>query len=99
MPSPYLQGRVFLMSDSVHRAASSPTSVPNSVAPPVEGETFAVGIDVSRQHLDLDEFPSRNPLRFEYTTEGIQTLRKQLQQRTPFLIVIEGEVVSIHARP
>ena len=78
------------MSDPVHRAASSPTSVPNSVAPPVVGEPFAVGIDISQQHLDLDEFPSRNPGRFEYTTEGIQTLRKQLQQRTPFLIVIEA---------
>ena len=52
--------------------------------------SFAVGIDVSKQHLDLDEFPTKNPRRFEYTTEGIEALRKQLQQRTPVLIVIEA---------
>lgn len=49
-----------------------------------------MGIDVSRQHLDLDEYPTQNPRRFEYTTEGIEALRKQLQQRTPVLIVIEA---------
>jgi len=78
------------MSDPVHDSASSPTSVPTSVAPPVDRESFAVGIDVSKQHLDLDEFPTRNPLRFEYTTAGIEALRKQLQLRTPCLIVIEA---------
>ena len=78
------------MSDPVHGSASSPTSVPISVAPPVDPASFAVGIDVSQQHLDLDEFPTRNPLRFEYTTAGIEALCKQLQQRTPFLIVIEA---------
>ena len=56
----------------------------------MDHESFAVGIDVSKQQLDLDEFPTRNPMRFEYTTEGIEALRKQLQQRTPFLIVIEA---------
>lgn len=79
-----------LVSDPVHRTASSPTSVPNSVAPPVDREHFAVGIDVSQQHLDLDEYPTRNPGRFEYTTAGIEALRKQLQERTPLLIVIEA---------
>ena len=78
------------MSDPVHRSASSPTSVPTPVAPPVDQASFAVGMDVSKQQLDLDEFPTRNPLRFEYTTAGIEALRKQLQQRTPLLIVIEA---------
>ena len=78
------------MSDPVHGSASSPTSVPNSVAPPVDQELFAVGIDVSQQHLDFDEFPTRNPLRVEYTTAGIEALRQQLQRRTPLLIVIEA---------
>ena len=49
-----------------------------------------MGIDVSPQQLDLDEFPTKNPLRFAYTTAGIEALRKQLQQRTPCLIVIEA---------
>jgi transposase len=79
-----------LVSDPVHRTASSPTSVPSSVAPPVDHESFAVGIDVSKQHLDLDEYPTKNPRRIEYTTEGIEAIRKQLQQRTPLLIVIEA---------
>jgi transposase len=56
----------------------------------VDHERFAVGIDVSKQHLDLDEYPTKNLRRFEYTTEGIEALRKQLQQRTPCLIVIEA---------
>lgn len=56
----------------------------------MDHESFAVGIDVSKQHLDLDEYPTKNPRRFEYTTEGIEAIRKQLQQRTPLLIVIEA---------
>lgn len=78
------------MSDPVQRTASSPTSVPSSVAPPGDHERFAVGMDVSKQHRDLDEYPTQNLRRFEDTTAGIEALRKQLQQRTPCLIVIEA---------
>jgi transposase len=78
------------VSDSVHGSTSSPAFVPASSPSPLDQASLAVGIDVSKQHLDLDEFPTRNPMRFEYTTAGIEALCKQLQQRTPFLIVIEA---------
>ena len=76
------------MSNSVQRLNQSPTSVP--LASAANPEDFAVGIDVSQQHLDLDEYPTQNYRRFEYTAEGIEALRKQLQQRPPFRIVIEA---------
>ena len=76
------------MSNSVQRLNQSPTSVP--LASAANPEDFAVGIDVSQQHLDLDEYPTQNYRRFEYTAEGIEALRKQLLQRPPFLIVIEA---------
>ena len=77
-----------LMSDSVHRPQVSQTSVP--LSSPADTEPFAVGIDVSKLQLDLDEFPNSNHRRFDDTTTGLQALCEQRQQRPPFLIVIEA---------
>ena len=60
-----------LMSNSVQRLNQSQTSVP--LASAANPEAFAVGIDVSQQHLDLDEYPAKNYRRFEYTTDAHTT--------------------------
>lgn len=49
-----------------------------------------VGLDVSKQHLDLACVPARPPQRIPHTDEGITGLVAQLRELTPALIVLEA---------
>lgn len=49
-----------------------------------------VGIDISKDHLDMAARPSANKSRFPNTDEGIDALIEQLRSWTPALIVLEA---------
>lgn len=49
-----------------------------------------VGLDVSKQHLDLAFVPERPPQRVPHTDEAIATLVAQLQSLGPSLLVLEA---------
>ena len=53
-------------------------------------EPLYVGLDVSKQHLDLACEPARPPQRVPHTDEGIAGLVAQLQPLGPALIVLEA---------
>ena len=66
-------------------AAASPAP-----ASPTPAETFAIGMDVSRDFLDVGEFPARTTSRVAYNTEAIVTLVQKFQLRTPEILVLEA---------
>ena len=49
-----------------------------------------VGIDISKDYLDLHQLPQDKAARFETTPEGKSKLITYLKRRKPSLIVIEG---------
>lgn len=49
-----------------------------------------IGIDISKDHLDLHQLPQDRAARFESNTEGISKLITYLKRRKPTLIVIEA---------
>lgn len=49
-----------------------------------------VGIDISKEHLDVAFGPDQAPQRFPHTAEGLDRLVAQLQTLSPTLIVIEA---------
>jgi transposase len=49
-----------------------------------------VGIDVAKDHLDLDALPTAAPLHVDYDTLGLATLLEHLQKLQPTLIVMEA---------
>jgi transposase len=49
-----------------------------------------VGLDVSKQHLDLACFPARPPQRVPHSEAGIATLVADLRRLSPTLIVLEA---------
>ena len=49
-----------------------------------------VGIDISKDHLDLHQLPQDRAARFESNPEGISKLITYLKRRKPTLIVIEA---------
>jgi transposase len=53
-------------------------------------EPLYVGLDVSKQHLDLAFEPARTPRRVPHTDEGIATLITELRPLAPTLIVLEA---------
>ena len=53
-------------------------------------EPLYVGLDVSKQHLDLAFEPARTPRRVPHTDEGIATLVTELRPLAPALIVLEA---------
>ena len=71
---------------------SSVVAVPVMAAPasPTPVETFAVGIDVSRDFLDVGEFPARTTSRIAYNSETLVMLIQKFQLRTPQIIVLEA---------
>ena len=79
-------------SKSVRQSTVVEVPVAASPAPasPTPSETFAVGIDVSRDFLDVGEFPARTTSRVAYNTEAIVTLIQKFQLRTPQVIVLEA---------
>lgn len=59
-------------------------------ASPTPIETFAIGIDVSRDFLDVGEYPASTTSRVEYNTDGIAVLVQKFKLRTPKIIVLEA---------
>lgn len=53
-------------------------------------EPLYVGLDVSKQHLDVAFEPARPPLRVSHHDEGITTLVAHLRPLSPALIVLEA---------
>jgi len=53
-------------------------------------EPLYVGLDVSKQHLDLACFPARSPQRVPHSEAGIATLVADLRRLSPTLIVLEA---------
>ncbi|MGC8946765.1 MAG: IS110 family transposase [Anaerolineae bacterium] len=49
-----------------------------------------IGIDISKEHLDVAFGPDQAPQRFPYTPEGLNRLLAQLQALQPTLIVMEA---------
>jgi transposase len=49
-----------------------------------------VGIDISKEHLDVAFGPDQAPQRFPYTPEGVNRLLAHLQALSPTLIVLEA---------
>lgn len=49
-----------------------------------------IGIDISKDHLDLHQLPQDRAADFEFTAEGIGKLLTYLKRRKPTLIVIEA---------
>ena len=49
-----------------------------------------IGIDVSKDHLDIAIRPTKDPLRFLNTDEGVDALIDHLRPLKPTLIVLEA---------
>lgn len=49
-----------------------------------------VGIDISRDNLDLHQLPQETAARFEYSDDGLRKLVTYLKRRRPTLIVMEA---------
>jgi transposase len=49
-----------------------------------------VGVDISKEHLDVAFGPDQAPQRFPYTPEGVNRLLAYLQALSPTLIVLEA---------
>lgn len=49
-----------------------------------------VGVDISKEHLDVAFGPDQAPQRFPYTPEGVNRLLAHLQALSPTLIVLEA---------
>jgi transposase len=56
---------------------------------PLNTEIF-VGVDISKEHLDVAFGPDQAPQRFPYTPEGVNRLLAHLQALSPTLIVLEA---------
>ena len=67
-----------------------PVAASPAPASPTPVETFAVGIDVSRDFLDVGEFPARTTSRIAYNSEALVTLIQKFQLRPPQIIVLEA---------
>ncbi len=86
------KGLLVSQSKSVRKPTMGEVPIVTSPAPasPTPIETFAIGIDVSRDFLDVGEFPARTTSRVAYNTEAVVVFVQQLQLRTPEIIVLEA---------
>lgn len=49
-----------------------------------------IGLDISKNYIDLHQLPQKRDARFDYTSEGISKLLTFLKRRKPTLIVMEA---------